>query len=70
MMKVINPDRSIHQYHSVIDFLLGILFSFFSLPPKAASRFALSCAIKASKPRLTRVVFSDIPVSREAFLRI
>ena len=28
-MKVINPDRCIHQYHSVFDFLLGMLFSFF-----------------------------------------
>ena len=70
MMKVIYPDGCIHQDHSVVDFLLGMLFTFFSLPPNAASRFALSCAINASNPFLTKVVFSEIPVSLDAFLRI
>ncbi len=70
MMKVINPNRCIHQNHTVVDFLLGMLFSFFSLPPKAASRLALSWAINASNPFRTRVVFSEIPVSLDAFLRI
>jgi len=40
--------------------------SFFSVPPRAASRRTLSSAINASRPRRTSAVFSSTPVSRRA----
>ena len=43
--------------------------SFFSVPPSAASRRALSRAISASRPRRTRAVFSVTPVNCDARLR-
>jgi hypothetical protein len=38
----------------------------FSVPPKAANLLALSLAIRASRPSLTRAVFSLIPVNSAA----
>src|SRR4030043_1778478 len=46
----------------------GIIFSFFSVPPSFASLLLLSIAMSASKPSLTSVVFSLMPVSFETFL--
>src|SRR6266849_374149 len=48
--------------------LLRIFLSFFSVPPKSASRRALSRAISASSPSFTSEVFSSTPESRAAFL--
>src|SRR3972149_3385764 len=46
----------------------GIIFSPFSVPPSFASLLLLSIAMSASKPSLTSVVFSLMPVSFETFL--
>src|SRR4030065_1339868 len=46
----------------------SIIFSFFSVPPSFASLLLLSIAMSASKPSLTSVVFSLMPVSFETFL--
>jgi len=59
--KVVNPNRRINKYHA--DRLLGIGERFFSVPPRLASRLALSFAIRACSPRRTKAVFSDTPVS-------
>src|SRR5213594_1186861 len=48
---------------------LRIFFNFFSVPPKAANRRALSRAMSASRPSFTSEVFSCIPESRAAFLK-
>lgn len=47
--------------------LRGIIAKFFSVPAKPARRFALSLAMSACKPSLTRDVFSEIPVNFAAF---
>jgi hypothetical protein len=59
--KVVYPNRSIDKYHA--DRLLGTLERLLSVPPKLAKRFALSLAIRACRPRRTKVVFSETPVS-------
>jgi len=51
-------------------FLPGICSRFFSEPPNSANLFALSQAIKDSRPSLTKAVFSEIPVSFAVFSRI
>ena len=70
--KVVNPNRSVNNNHDYIlaDLRLGMVFNPFSVPPSLASLLLLSREIKASRPRRTKVVFSEIPVSREAFSNI
>src|SRR4030042_3861274 len=67
-----NPDRCINENHERYgeDLLLGMGFRALSDPPSLASRLPLSRAISDSSPSLTSCVFSLIPVSSEAFLRI
>jgi hypothetical protein len=50
--------------------LLGMGCRSFSVPPRSASLLLLSRAMSASNPSLTKEVFSFMPVSSEALLRI
>jgi hypothetical protein len=70
--KMINPNRGIDKDHGdqTAGLLRGMGRSFFSVPPSLASRRLLSRAISASNPRLTRAVFSLIPVTWDAFFKI
>lgn len=61
--------RTIYQDHAALVRRRGAGLSFFSLPPRAANRRALSRVINASNPRRTRAVFSFTPVSITACLR-
>jgi hypothetical protein len=47
-------------------FLRDIRLNCFSVPPSLANRIALSLAMSASSPSLTKVVFSLIPVILDA----
>jgi hypothetical protein len=57
------------MYRFVLALRLGIVESFFSVPPSLANRLPHSLAIRASRPSFTRDVFSLMPVSSAA-LRI
>lgn len=62
--KVLNPYGGIDESHAtLVERLLGIGESFFSVPPSSANRRALSFAMRASSPIRTRAVFWDTPVS-------
>lgn len=66
--QVLNPNRCIDQRHYAAGGRRrGIGRIFFSVPPSAAKRRALSSAMRASKPRRTKAVFSVMPVSLAAF---
>jgi hypothetical protein len=67
--EVIDPDGGVNQDHYAV-LLRRIGLAFFSLPPRAASRWALLRATKASNPILTSAVFSFTPVKREASFSI
>ena len=62
------PNWRVNQNHSYLLFalLLGIGRSFFSVPPNLASLLLLSRAMMASKPSLTKEVFSLTPVNWDA----
>ena len=70
--EMIDPNRGINKDHGdqAAGLLRGMGRSFFSVPPSMASRRLLSRAINASNPRLTRAVFSLIPVSWDAFFKV
>ena len=63
--KVIDPYGRVDQSHGLggAERLRGIDFSPGIVPPKAASRRALSRAINALRPACTSAVFSSIPVN-------
>ena len=63
-----HPNRSVNQDHvmTLPFFCGGSSPGCFSVPAKAASLLALSLAIKASRPSLTREVFSLMPVNSAA----
>lgn len=66
--KMTHPYRSVyenHCHHSAV-LLRGMAFNCLSVPPSFDSRLALSFAINASRPSLTRVVFSLMPVNSDA----
>ena len=69
LAKMIDPNGRINNNHNyfLADLRLGAAFNPFSDPPSLESRLLLSRAIKASRPSLTRAVFSEIPVRLEAF---
>ncbi len=69
LAEVIDPDGGVDKNHAAEDRLLVAFFSFFSVPPSAASLFALSRAMSASSPRRTNAVFSETPVSLSASSR-
>ena len=65
--QVVYPDRRVRQDHRPPDGRRREMGrKSFSLPPRAASRRALSRAINACSPCRTREVFSSTPVSRAA----
>ena len=66
------PDGGVCQNHAQFRdvLLLGTALRDFSEPPSSASLLELSRAINASSPNLTSDVFSFIPVSFDAFLKM
>ena len=65
--EMLNPHRGINEDHATRPGRrrrTGV--SLGSLPPSPASRLALSLATKASRPKRTSEVFSEIPVSLAA----
>ena len=62
-VQVIHPDRGVDEDHDALARRRGFRRSAFSVPPKAASRRALSKAISASSPLWINAVFSLTPVS-------
>lgn len=70
--QVRHPYRGIGNDHVyfLADLLRGIGCRSLSVPPSSASLLLLSRAIKASKPSLTREVFSLTPVNSEALFSI
>lgn len=62
--QMVNPDRSIHQYHnqSLSEYRRETSSTCGSLPPNNANRRALSRSIKAFKPSRTMALFSPIPI--------
>src|SRR5580698_6782530 len=66
--KVSNPYRGVHQgdHLAIWDRLRGIGRNLGMVPPSAASRRALSRAIRASRAACMRAVFSLTPVNRMA----
>ena len=69
--KMRNPNRCVHENHRCSTYVLlrGIGRRALSVLPSLANLFALSRDIKASNPRLTKEVFSLIPVSFDALFR-
>ena len=68
MTEMIDPDRSVDQRHAVPDRRRGIGRSRFWEPPRWARRRALSRAMRVSRPRWMRAVFSRTPVNWAALL--
>ncbi len=71
LYKILNFDAVVRnlfsaQFRDIL--LLRTGLREFSEPPSSASLLALSRAIKASRPNLTKDVFSLTPVSLDAFL--
>ncbi len=65
--EVMDPNRGVDEDHAVLlDRRRRMGRSPFSLPPSWARRRALSRAMRASRPRWIRAVFSLIPVSLAA----
>jgi len=61
------PNRRVDQGHRVFrERRRGIVRAVGSVPPNAANRRAAAWVISASRPALTRAVFSAIPVNRLA----
>jgi hypothetical protein len=69
--QVVDPNRRIHEEHAHVlrDRRRAMGRNCFSEPPRSARRFALSSAMRASNPILTREVFSFTPVSCEALAK-
>src|SRR5688572_13401931 len=66
--KVIDPDRSVGEDHAaLLDLRRRVGRRPRSVPPSSARRRALSRAINASRPSLTKDAFSVMPVRRAAF---
>ena len=66
--EMVDPHRGVGQNHAAPDRRRGIGRNFFCEPPSRASRRALSRAIRASRPRWIRAVFSRTPVRLAALL--
>ena len=63
--EVVNPNRSICEDHSLLDFSERVRFGISKegiAPPSAANRRAASRSMSASSPILTSAVFSVSPV--------
>src|SRR5438093_13764049 len=63
------PKQKYQRGSRIPERLRRTAFSFFSVPPKLASRRALSRAMSASRPSFTSAVFSSTPASLAAFLK-
>jgi hypothetical protein len=64
---MIDPNGSVNDCHAIFLILRrGICISDFSVPPRAANRFAASLSTRAFKPSRTSEVFSEMPVSLPA----
>jgi len=67
--QMVDPNRGIDEDHQAAERRRRIDRSELSVPPSLARRRALSKAIKASRPRRIKAVFSVIPVNCSALFR-